>query len=173
MRDFKISNLSRKAGVSNMRQVIEQMLQASIGVVTDVHALTDSVITVAEKNFPTSEFRVNDDGKIVFGISQTMGGTIARNLNGGTVIVQVVENGNIVAEAVLSFTGGCQTTYGKANDKDGIKAAKRLIDDLSTMMVDDSWERYAPGEENPDANEENGETETIPGDDVEIVGEEK
>ena len=79
-----------------MRQVIEQMLQATYGVVTDVHALTDSVITVAEKSFPTAEFRVNDDGKIVFGISQTMVGTIARNLNGGTVIVQVVENGNIV-----------------------------------------------------------------------------
>lgn len=156
-----------------MRQVIEQMLNATYGVVTDVHALTDSVITIGEKNFPTAEFRVNDDGKISFPISQTMVGTIARNLNGGTVIVQVVENGNIVAEAVLSFTGGCQTTYGKAQDKDGIKAAKRLIDDLSTMMVDDSWERYAPSEENPDASEANEETETIPEDNVEIVGEEK
>lgn len=153
-----------------MRQAIEQMMKATYGVVTDVHALTDSVITVAEKNFPTTEFRVNDDGKIAFPISQTMVGTIARNLNGGTVIFQVVENGNIVAEAVLSFTGGCQTTYGKANDKDGIKAAKHLIDDLSTMMVDDSWERYAPGEENPDVNEE---PETIPEENVEIVGEDK
>ena len=153
-----------------MRQVIEQMLEATCRVATDVHALTDSVITVGEKNFPTAEFRVNDDGKISFPISQTMVGTIARNLNGGTVIVQVVENGNIVAEAVLSFTGGCQTTYGKAQDKDGIKAAKRLIDDLSTMMVDDAWERYTPSEENPDANEE---PETIPEDNVEIVGEEK
>ena len=156
-----------------MRQVIEQMLEATYRVVTNVHALTDSVITVAEKNFPTAEFRVNDDGKISFPISQTMVGTIARNLNGGTVVFQVVENGNVVAEAVLSFTGGCQTTYGKAQDKDGIKAAKRLIDDLSTMMVDDSWERYAPGEENPDASEANEETETIPEDNVEIVGEEK
>lgn len=153
-----------------MRQAIEQMMKATYTVVTDVHALTDSVITVAEKNFPTTEFRVNDDGKIAFPISQTMVGTIARNLNGGTVIFQVVENGNIVAEAVLSFTGGCQTTYGKANDKDGIKAAKHLIDDLSTMMVDDSWERYAPGEENPDVNEE---PETIPEENVEIVGEDK
>ena len=153
-----------------MRQAIEQMMKATYGVVTDVHALTDSVITVAEKNFPTTEFRVNDDGKIAFPISQTMVGTIARNLNGGTVVFQVVENGNVVAEAVLSFTGGCQTTYGKANDKDGFKAAKRLIDDLSTMMVDDSWERYAPGEENPDASEE---PETIPEENVEVVGEEK
>jgi hypothetical protein len=153
-----------------MRQAIEQMMKATYGVVTDVHALTDSVITVAEKNFPTTEFRVNDDGKIAFPISQTMVGTIARNLNAGTVIVQVVENGNIVAEAVLSFTGGCQTTYGKAQDKDGIKAAKRLIDDLSTMMVDDSWERYAPGEENPDVSEE---PETLPEESVEVVGEEK
>ena len=150
-----------------MRQVIEQMLEATYRVVTDVHALTDSVITVAEKNFPTAEFRVNDDGKISFPISQTMGGTIARNLNGGTVIVQVVENGNIVAEAVLSFTGGCQTTYGKANDKDGLKAGKRLIDDLSTMMVDDAWERYTPNEENPDASKEPA---TIPEENVEIVG---
>lgn len=149
-----------------MRQAIEQMLEATYRVVTDVHALTDSVITVAEKNFPTAEFRVNDDGKIVFPISQTMGGTIARNLNGGTVIFQVVENGNVVAEAVLSFTGGCQTTYGKANDKDGIKAAKRLIDDLSTMMVDDAWERYNPSEDNDEA-------ETIPEENVEIVGEDK
>lgn len=153
-----------------MRQAIEQMMKATYGVVTDVHALTDSVITVAEKNFPTTEFRVNDDGKIAFPISQTMVGTIARNLNGGTVVFQVVENGNVVAEAVLSFTGGCQTTYGKANDKDGFKAAKRLIDDLSTMMVDDSWERYAPGEENPDASEE---SETIPEENVEVVGEDK
>ena len=153
-----------------MRQAIEQMMKATYGVVTDVHALTDSVITVAEKNFPTTEFRVNDDGKIAFPISQTMVGTIARNLNGGTVVFQVVENGNVVAEAVLSFTGGCQTTYGKANDKDGFKAAKRLIDDLSTMMVDDSWERYAPGEENPDVSEE---PETIPEESVEVVGEEK
>lgn len=153
-----------------MRQAIEQMLKATYGVVTDVHALTDSVITVAEKNFPTTEFRVNDDGKIVFPISQTMGGTIARNLNGGTVIVQVVENGNIVAEAVLSFTGSCQTTYGKANDKDGFKAAKHLIDDLSTMMVDDTWERYTPSEENPDASKEPA---TIPEENVEIAGEEK
>lgn len=153
-----------------MRQAIEQMMKATYGVVTDVHALTDSVITVAEKNFPTTEFRVNDDGKIAFPISQTMGGTIARNLNGGTVVFQVVENGNVVAEAVLSFTGGCQTTYGKANDKDGFKAAKRLIDDLSTMMVDDSWERYAPGEENPDVSEE---PETIPEESVEVVGEDK
>lgn len=153
-----------------MRQAIEQMMKATYGVVTDVHALTDSVITVAEKNFPTTEFRVNDDGKIAFPISQTMVGTIARNLNGGTVVFQVVENGNVVAEAVLSFTGGCQTTYGKANDKDGFKAAKRLIDDLSTMMVDDSWERYAPGEENPDVSEE---PETIPEENVEIVSEEK
>lgn len=154
-----------------MRQVIEQMLEATYRVATDVHALTDSVITVGEKNFPTAEFRVNDDGKISFPISQTMVGTIARNLNGGTVIVQIVENGNnIVAEAVLSFTGGCQTTYGKANDKDGIKAAKRLIDDLSTMMVDDAWERYTPSEENPDASKEPA---TIPEENVEIVGEEK
>ena len=156
-----------------MRQVIEQMLEATYRVVTDVHALTDSVITVAEKNFPTAEFRVNDDGKISFPISQTMVGTIARNLNGGTVVFQVVENGNVVAEAVLSFTGGCQTTYGKAQDKDGIKAAKRLIDDLSTMMVDDAWERYAPGEENPDASEANEEPETIPEENVEVVGEDK
>ena len=153
-----------------MRQVIEQMLEATYRVATDVHALTDSVITVGEKNFPTAEFRVNDDGKISFPISQTMVGTIARNLNGGTVIVQVVENGNIVAEAVLSFTGGCQTTYGKAQDKDGIKAAKRLIDDLSTMMVDDAWERYTPSEENADASKEPA---TIPEENVEIVGEEK
>lgn len=152
-----------------MRQVIEQMLEATYRVAIDVHALTDSVITVAEKNFPTAEFRVNDDGKISFPISQTMAGTIARNLNGGTVIVQIVENGNVVAEAVLSFTGGCQTTYGKANDKDGFKAAKHLIDDLSTMMVDDAWERYTPSEENPNANE----PETIPEENVEIVGEDK
>ena len=156
-----------------MRQVIEQMLEATYRVVTDVHALTDSVITVAEKNFPTAEFRVNDDGKISFPISQTMVGTIARNLNGGTVVFQVVENGNVVAEAVLSFTGGCQTTYGKAQDKDGIKAAKRLIDDLSTMMVDDAWERYTPSEENPDASEANEEPETIPEENVEVVGEDK
>lgn len=149
-----------------MRQVIEQMLEATYRVVTDVHALTDSVITVAEKNFPTAEFRVNDDGKISFPISQAMVGTIARNLNGGTVVFQVVENGNVVAEAVLSFTGGCQTTYGKGNDKDGFKAAKRLIDDLSTMMIDDAWERYTPSEENP-------ETETIPEENVEVVGEDK
>ena len=84
-----------------MRQAIEQMMKATYNVVTDVHALTDSVITVAEKNFPTTEFRVNDDGKISFPISQTMVGTIARNLNGGTVVFQVVENGNVVAEAVL------------------------------------------------------------------------
>ena len=153
-----------------MRQAIEQMMKATYNVVTDVHALTDSVITVAEKNFPTTEFRVNDDGKISFPISQTMVGTIARNLNGGTVVFQVVENGNIVAEAVLSFTGGCQTTYGKANDKDGFKAAKHLIDDLSTMMVDDTWERYMPSEENPDVSEE---PETLPEESVEVVGEEK
>lgn len=152
-----------------MRQAIEQMMKATYNVVTDVHALTDSVITVAEQNFPATEFRVNDDGKISFPISQTMIGTIARNLNGGTVVLQVVENGNVVAEAVLSFTGGCQTTYGKATDKDGFKAAKHLIDDLSTMMIDDAWERYTPSEENPDVSE----PETLPEESVEVVGEEK
>ena len=81
-----------------------------------------------------------------------------------------MENGNVVAEAVLSFTGGCQTTYGKATDKDGFKAAKHLIDDLSTMMVDDTWERYIPSEENPDVSEE---PETLPEESVEVVGEEK